>query len=252
MRISQDELVTLTRAPRAGADFPRRVGKSPLIRAAAAFTTAGICAVVALTSAGDSAVLRAVFIVVAGLGAVAGALTLFRSVAVQNIALLRRRILLLEDDLARATAAIKQIDEALSLLRHVHRDGRARAEADDFVDNVLASARTRLASIHGEKVRIYLVRCTPSHYIVAHRAGDSGLPVGKSCPADRPLEEMLEDLAPHWYAVPLVIDGGEAGRLALLSHSTLRDEDESLIRQLAVVLELAATPPARVSTLRAV
>jgi hypothetical protein len=50
----------------------------------------------------------------------------------------------------------------------------------------------------------------------------------------------------------LTIDGGETGRLALLSSAPLHEEDEALIRQLAAVLEIAATPATRVPTLRAV
>lgn len=238
MRSAHAQLLALPPRPTPPA-FRHRTWKSPVLRATIGFSLMVLGSVVTVAASAVVPV-QAGALVLACLGAVFGLLTLIRSAAVRRIAITNVRNLQLEEALATSRAAVRQLDEALDSLRDVRRD---EIDADEFISTVLTSTGVRLSPMHGEQgVRLYLVRCTPTHYYVTHRAGERGLPPGKACPADRPLDDVLGELAPHNCSMSLRLAPNVSGRLVLLAWDEILEDEKKLIGQLAIIIEAAALP----------
>jgi len=217
-----------------------RLRHNPLVSSVGCFTLAG--ALLALSGLADpewTSPLAASLHVAAVVAAIGGLLILFRSTAVTRIDRLQQHAQELRNEVARMTLCSDQISSTLQAVIE-RRAEPGQRDPMSLARNSIETAATRTAAAIDTSVRIYLVEISAQAYVVRVAAGIErfGIDEGKSCPADRPLAEVLPTLAPAWHAAPLEFLGSKYS-LVLLSDRQLTRADTRFVEQFALVLSLA-------------
>lgn len=212
---------------------------SPVLRATAAFGMAGMLSVAPrfldLHQTGWAA------LIIYGLAATAaagGMLVLVKSAAIHKIEDLRTSSRRQLDELARLNLYSEQIGEGLR--KALEFRSLPGTDLAPLIDRLLDSASVRASAAFDPTVRFYLVESTIRAHVVKARAGIEpfAIDIGKSCPADRPLDEVAARLAPfHWIA-PVSL-GRVPTSLVMLSDRELGPSDCNFVEQLALILSLA-------------
>lgn len=214
--------------------------RSPVLRATVAFGLSGV--LVTVPRIVEPLPPAPELLVIYGLAVTAlaaGILMLIESAAVQKIQDLRTSSKMQLDELARARLYAEQIGEALGEV-HEFRARPGRSDSMPLVNRLLDSASTRASVAFDPSVRFYVVESTVRGHVVKATAGTEPLAieVGKSCPADRSLEEVASTLALHQKIVPVSI-GAASCSLVMLSNRPPGETDCNFVEHLALVLGLA-------------
>jgi hypothetical protein len=236
--VSGRALPTTTRP--LGVGMPRRWWRYSVRQAAGALAVAGFAASVAASSIGP-AQLRLAAAALALATAVVGVTVLFRAKAVRRIDELRFHARLLHDDLVRAELYSDQLGDTLALITEFRRKSNPAA-FDDLVDSALSAACERIGGVLRTRVSCYVVRSTNVH-AVRWAVGDTGVyGPGRSCPADRSIEEIASDLGSDYHIVRMALADGRY-RLVLVAGVSLSDAERELTARLASLLEIASGQP---------
>jgi hypothetical protein len=213
--------------------------RSPLASALGCFALAGGLLAASATSGWGADSLAALLLLTAAcVAALGGTLALARSTAIRRIASLRRRNNRLADELAQLTLCSEQIGSTLVAVNEFR--GDPGGDPLRLVEGVMQAADTRAVAAFDSSVRIYLVQTTAHAHVVRAVAGIErfGIEVGKSCPADRPLEDVLPRLGRYWSTAPMSVAGARH-TLVLLSDEPPAHANRDFVDQLALALSLA-------------
>lgn len=218
--------------------------RDPLLRALVAFAIAGAWGVVAAQLwAGSHESLGLVALIATGVAVVAGILVLGKSTAIRRIWQLRLRNRALLDQVTRSQLYSDQLGETLESVARYRRDGRS-SDVIPLCQRSMDGAVARASAVVSSPVRMYLVHSTPHTHSVKAAAGEArfGIEAGKSCPADRPLAEILPTLGRHWHVAECTV-GGARHALVLIADRPLARVDEVLVDHMALAITLAGEPP---------
>ena len=214
--------------------------RSPLLRSTLALGIAATLAMLPRLAGAQPGSIEAFTLYgVAIVAVVAGTLVLIQSAAIRRIRYLRTSSKEQLDELARATLYTEQISAALGEVFEFRAQPR-NADPMPLIDRLLDSAATRASVAFDPSIRFYVVESTASHHVVKARGGSENfaIEVGKSCPADRSLEEVASGLGACWRIAPVSIRGTKCN-LVMLSDRFPTRADCGFVEQLALVLSLA-------------
>lgn len=228
---------TLSLPYRSSADrprMPRPVHDNPVLQATLAFSTALVLAVSALELKAISSV-QLLPLVAAAMATLAGFLVLVRSAAIRRIAQLSASQRTLHYEVTRARAYFSHLTEVSHIIESANFE---RTPLNETLDAIVEATNTIVSGTRNEATRVALVRTT-STFTVEHFAGEVllGIKAGKSCTADRSLDEILDDLGRPYTRAGIML-GMTPYQLVLFTDTPVTEFDGHLVKCLAVLLQM--------------
>jgi hypothetical protein len=169
-------------------------------------------------------------------------LILFRSAAIQQIALLNEDVKQLRARTVRAATFLAHANEAVSRLGAQLDSSESHVATADLVTELLDSTVQRLKDAGVDRPRLAVVKTEARRYLVIKCVGFSArdsIHAGESCPADRPLRDVVSALAPYSEQASFAMDG-QGYELVLLAKSPVDRVTALYVWHLAGCLALAS------------
>ena len=221
----------------------RSMVSNAALKAPFALTTTLVFGTLAWAAAESNA--PEMWVIVAGTLAVTSSallmLFVFRSAANLELAERRAEARALLATARRAYGHLDSTADLVSQLGMRFSDTSDAMRAVELMQHVLEAGHAELSESGVERPRLAVVKFESDRYLVIDAAGfaPDGIQPGKSCSNERPLNDVLTELAAVHYRVPFTIDG-QPYALAALGASEFTDEDLVYIRALASSMSLAS------------
>jgi hypothetical protein len=215
---------------------PRPAHDNPVFQATVAFSIAFGLAFLALKLGAISPV-RLLPLGVATVATVAGVLVLVRSVAIRRISQLSASQRILHYEVSCASAYFNHLSEMARLIETANAE---RMPLNETVYAIIEATNTIVAGTRNETTRLALVRTT-SMFTVDYFAGEVllGIKAGKSCAADRSLDEVLDDIGRPYTRAGVTLHAIPY-QLVLFTDTPTAEFDRRLVMSLATLLQMGA------------
>jgi len=208
---------------------------NPILQSTVAFSAAVLMGV--LTTISFWADISRLAITGLALGtAMAGLLVLIRSTARRRIAQLHAARNELRSDIVQGSAYLRRLPQILDTVASVH---LGHGSTDTAIATILDGSAAIISGTRDESCQLALIRTAQDFYHVDFLTGSDflGLRAGKSCPSDRPLDDVLDSKACPYFLVHFRMSASSYG-LALLSETGPSEFDRQFVEGLAAAISL--------------